>query len=60
MRKIISKPKFPRLNLGRSIKVNKLVNIPLSLEEDRVFSLLTDKRISEKGKTLSHAEVWGK
>ncbi len=49
-----------RDNVPEATKVSELVNISLALEEDRFFSMLGDKRMSEKGKALSHAEVWGK
>ena len=31
----------------------------VSFKEDKVFSLLAEKRLKEKGKKLSHEEVWG-
>jgi predicted DNA-binding protein len=49
-----------RDNVPEATKVSELVNISLALEEDKFFSMLADKRVSEKGKVLSHAEVWGK
>lgn len=49
-----------RDNVPEATKVSELVNISLALEEDRFFSMLGDKRMSEKGKALSHSEVWGK
>lgn len=41
-------------------KISELLNISLMMEEDRAFSLLGESRLKEKGKKLSHAEVWGK
>jgi hypothetical protein len=40
-------------------KINELLLTSLALEEDRAFSLLAEARLKEKGRKLSHEEVWG-
>ncbi|OHA79841.1 MAG: hypothetical protein A2747_03425 [Candidatus Yonathbacteria bacterium RIFCSPHIGHO2_01_FULL_44_41] len=43
-----------------SEKISELLNISLMMEEDKAFSLLGENRLKEKGKKLTHADVWGK
>lgn len=49
-----------RDRVPEATKISELLNISLMMEEDRAFSLLGECRLKEKGKRLTHAEVWGK
>jgi AmiR/NasT family two-component response regulator len=40
-------------------KISQLLITSLSLEEDKAFSVLAETRLKEKGKKLSHSDVWG-
>ena len=41
-------------------KVTELLDLIIDIEEDRYFEALANKRLREKGRWLSHEEVWGK
>lgn len=47
-----------RDGVPEATKVSELLNVSLMLEEDRAFSVLADQRLHEKGKKLSHSDVW--
>lgn len=49
-----------RDKVPEATKISELLKIALILEEDRAFSMLGESRMKEKGKRLTHAEVWGK
>lgn len=49
-----------RDRVPEATKISELLNISLMMEEDRAFSLIGESRLKEKGRKLSHAEVWGK
>lgn len=49
-----------RDRVPEATKISELLNISLMMEEDRAFSLLGESRLKEKGKRLTHADVWGK
>lgn len=48
-----------RDRVPEATKISELLNVSLRLEEDRAFSLLADSRMKEKGKKLTHRDVWG-
>ncbi len=48
-----------RDRVPEATKVSELLATSLALEEDRALSLLAESRLKEKGKKLSHADVWG-
>lgn len=48
-----------RGRVPQATKVSELLHLSLALEEDKALSFLADLRISEKGKRLSHSQVWG-
>jgi hypothetical protein len=48
-----------RDNVPHATKVSELLAISLVLEEDKAFSVLGDNRLKQRGKKLSHADVWG-
>ena len=39
-------------------KVSELLKVSLAMEEDKVFSVLSDKRLKEKCKKVTHKEIW--
>lgn len=47
-----------RDRVPEATKVAELLLTSLALEEDRALSLLADARLTEKGKKLSHSDVW--
>jgi hypothetical protein len=47
-----------RDRVPEATKVSELLKISLAMEEDKVFSILAENRLREKGKKLSHKEVW--
>ncbi|OHA82769.1 MAG: hypothetical protein A2937_02970 [Candidatus Yonathbacteria bacterium RIFCSPLOWO2_01_FULL_47_33b] len=49
-----------RDRVPEATKISELLKISLMMEEDKAFSLLADNRLKEKGKKLTHTEVWGK
>lgn len=49
-----------RDRVPEATKISELLNISLIMEEDKAFSLLAESRLKEKGKKLTHAEMWGK
>ena len=49
-----------RDRVPEATKISELLNISLMMEEDRAFSLLGEGRLKERGKKLTHADVWGK
>ncbi|MDO8604686.1 MAG: hypothetical protein Q7K40_04835 [bacterium] len=49
-----------RDRVPEATKISELLNISLAMEEDRAFSLLGESRLKDKGKMLTHAQVWGK
>ncbi len=49
-----------RDRVPQATKVSELLHLSLALEEDKALSFLADVRVTEKGKRLSHAQVWGK
>lgn len=49
-----------RDRVPEATKISELLNVSLMLEEDNAFSLLAERRLKEKGKKLTHAEVWGR
>ena len=48
-----------RDRVPEATKISELLNISLMMEEDKAFSLLGENRLKEKGKKLTHGEVWG-
>lgn len=48
-----------RDKVPEATKVSELLLTSLALEEDRALSLLAAARMREKGKKLSHTDVWG-
>ncbi len=48
-----------RDKVPEATKVSELLNISLMLEEDKAFTFLSEERLQEKGKKLTHKEVWG-
>lgn len=48
-----------RDQVPEATKVSELLLTSLALEEDRALSLLAEARMREKGKKLSHTDVWG-
>ena len=49
-----------RDKVPEATKVSELLAISLMLEEDRALSIMSEKRIGDKGKKISHIEMWGK
>lgn len=47
-----------RDRVPEATKVSELLATSLALEEDRAISLLAEARLREKGRRLSHDEVW--
>lgn len=47
-----------RDRVPEATKISELLNISLMMEEDKAFSLLGENRLKEKGKKLTHNEVW--
>lgn len=47
-----------RDKVPEATKVSELLNISLLLEEDKAFTFLSEERLKEKGKKLTHKEVW--
>lgn len=43
----------------QATKVAELLRLSLLQEEDRALSALGDERLVDKGRKLSHTEVWG-
>ncbi len=48
-----------RDKVPQATKVSELLINSLALEEDKALSLLAEARFKEKGKKLSHSDVWG-
>ncbi len=48
-----------RDKVPEATKVSELLNISLMLEEDKAFTFLSEERLQEKGKKLTHKVVWG-
>lgn len=49
-----------RDRVPEATKISELLNISLMMEEDRAFSMLGESRLKEKGRKLTHADVWGR
>lgn len=49
-----------RDRVPEATKISELLKISLVMEEDKAFSLLAENRLKEKGKRLTHKEVWDK
>ncbi len=47
-----------RDKVPEATKISELLTISLALEEDKAFSFLSEERLKEKGKKLTHKEVW--
>ena len=47
-----------RDKVPEATKVSELLTISLALEEDRALSLLADRRMKDKGKKLTHSDIW--
>jgi len=48
-----------RDRMPEATKVSELLLTSLAIEEDKALSLLAEARVKEKGKRLSHTDVWG-
>jgi hypothetical protein len=48
-----------RDRVPEATKVSELLLVSLAIEEDKALSLLAEARLKEKGRKLSHEEVWG-
>lgn len=48
-----------RDQVPEATKVSELLLTSLALEEDKALSLLAEARLKEKGKKISHTDVWG-
>ena len=48
-----------RDRVPEATKISQLLLASLALEEDKALSLLAEQRMKEKGKKLSHADIWG-
>ena len=49
-----------RDRVPEATKISELLSISLIMEEDKAFSVFAEGRLKEKGRKLTHAEVWGK
>lgn len=49
-----------RDRVPEATKISELLRVSLIMEEDMALSSLAEGRLKEKGKKLTHAEVWGK
>ena len=48
-----------RDEVPQATKVAELLRSSLLLEEDRALSLLGEERLRDKGKKISHTDIWG-
>lgn len=48
-----------RDRVPEATKISELLKVSLIMEEDRAFALLAEDRLKDKGRTLTHDEVWG-
>lgn len=48
-----------RDKVPEATKISQLLATSLALEEDKALSLLAEQRMKDKGKKLSHDDVWG-
>ena len=47
-----------RDRVPEATKISELLKISLAMEEDKAFTVLAESRLKEKGKKLTHKEVW--
>lgn len=47
-----------RDQVPEATKVSELLAISLALEEDKALSLLADIRLKDRGKKMSHTDMW--
>lgn len=48
-----------RDRVPEATKISELLKISLLMEEDRALGLLGEMRLKERGRKLTHVEVWG-
>lgn len=49
-----------RDRVPEATKISELLRVSLVMEEDMALSSLAERRLKEKGRKLTHTEVWGK
>lgn len=47
-----------RDRVPEATKISELLKASLIMEEDKAFALLAEDRLEEKGKKLTHAQLW--
>ena len=47
-----------RDRVPEATKISELLKVSLMLEEDKAFSVLAENRLKEKGKKITHKELW--
>ena len=47
-----------RDRVPKATKISELLRTSLMMEEDRALAMLADKRLSGKGKKLTHNALW--